>query len=837
VFDGVSHKDLYEQTASNLIDAIRDGENACLIAYGQTGTGKTYTMFGDCKTTSSSDNHIPEKEGIVQYFIRELMGGIRSQSEGSQKCTDGDDDDDVLLKEFPPVVMCSYVEIYQDKFRDLLASSDDEGAVTAGRFKVSSPKESRGRMNAGAVGGVFMSGAYWERCHEEGDVLNILNVGNQARSTSATNLNSASSRSHAIFTIKLLYPGCEPQYVHFVDLAGSELASKTNALGQTMQEAKTINKSLSALGNVVRAVTQGRSHVPYRDSKLTYFLQDAIGGSSVTSIILTVSPMASDSSETMSTIRFGHRAKKVTNKKQSGDCDKDDCMQHSTIMAASSALRIEDHFGDNAGNTKDHVVGNCFDDVVDEGEKSFPDSESVSSFEMAAETTIVPSEPSPSNGSVNRESPFFESPEASLRASMLDSSIFSLELDSVSSNNNASTTLIQPEHPSTGSVPSERYPFNSPLSGSSTANSAFMSKKSNMHILHNSSFGKSNDLYEVCSTPNPSATGGKKTHAAREDNNGSAIAKLTHNPDSYVNVGRQLFDSSSESPPQNQNSGLTHPGSWVQPKVANSSLKKKFSRAAGFLGALVFLISAIQNINRDGEGDVGSELDYCPASAQFPLTRYDSYTENATNIHTSIRNSTEVYTEKDQNPYTASMEKSQRDTREILAIALVTVAIVIFSSTLLVTYGKKKQYNTQGSEEDGVNVSDDVVLNSLTKPILKDILRKKNMKVSGTKQVLIDRLRGSVTSSSFKTPTPRKKSRTEWNEDLSGLTVSMLKTRLREKGLKVSGAKADLFLRLKLADDSNDLTKSELKDMLSKKGLKVSGKKTDLANRLVEANF
>ena len=132
-------------------------------------------------------------------------------------------------------------------------------------------------------------------------------------------MNEESSRSHTIFQVKLTQKHMETEVIKrsnlfLVDLAGSEKVDKTGAQGQTLEEAKKINSSLSALGNVINALTDGKStHIPYRDSKLTRILQESIGGNSRTSLIINCSPSSFNELETLSTLRFGTRAKSIKN--------------------------------------------------------------------------------------------------------------------------------------------------------------------------------------------------------------------------------------------------------------------------------------------------------------------------------------------------------------------------------------------------------------------------------------------------------------------------------------------------------------------------------------------
>jgi kinesin family protein 5 len=200
-------------------------------------------------------------------------------------------------------VKVSYMEIYMEKIRDLLAPMNDNLPI----------HEDKAR-------GVYVKGLLevYTSCTEE--VYQVLEQGGHARATSSTNMNAESSRSHSIFVVTVTQKNMETGsaksgQLFLVDLAGSEKVGKTGASGQTLEEAKKINKSLSTLGMVINALTDGKStHVPYRDSKLTRILQESLGGNSRTTLIINCSPSAYNDAETLSTLRFGMRAKSIKNK-------------------------------------------------------------------------------------------------------------------------------------------------------------------------------------------------------------------------------------------------------------------------------------------------------------------------------------------------------------------------------------------------------------------------------------------------------------------------------------------------------------------------------------------
>lgn len=279
VFDvGSSQEEVFDHTAKHLITEVFGGYNATIFAYGQTGTGKTHTMMGEVKT--------PQK-GIIPRLVESIFNGIEEAP---------------LDIEF--TVKLSYIEIYNEKVRDLLATA---------------PGKDNLRIREGAKG-VWIEDVTESYVGTNEQVLDIMNQGQSARSIAATNMNAESSRSHSVFILTLGQRNTKTESkkaskLILVDLAGSEKIAKTGAEGKTLKEAQHINKSLSALGNVINALTSaGKKHVPYRDSKLTRLLSDSLGGNSKTTLIVTCSPCGDNIEESVSTLRFGTRAKSIKNK-------------------------------------------------------------------------------------------------------------------------------------------------------------------------------------------------------------------------------------------------------------------------------------------------------------------------------------------------------------------------------------------------------------------------------------------------------------------------------------------------------------------------------------------
>lgn len=285
-------QDLYEESVRPLIDSVLAGFNGTIFAYGQTGTGKTYTMQGAWLE--------PEKRGVIPNAFDHIFTHIsRSQSD----------------KQY--LVRASYLEIYLEEVRDLL---DPNHANT------------RLELRESPDTGVYVRDLTSCVCKSIKEIEEVMNMGNQARAVGATDMNEHSSRSHALFliTVECSQPGPDGRkhirvgHLNLVDLAGSERQAKTGVQGERLKEAAKINLSLSALGNVISALADGRSgHVPYRDSKLTRLLQDSLGGNAKTVMVATLGPASQHYDETLTTLRYANRAKNIQNQPRVNEDPKD----------------------------------------------------------------------------------------------------------------------------------------------------------------------------------------------------------------------------------------------------------------------------------------------------------------------------------------------------------------------------------------------------------------------------------------------------------------------------------------------------------------------------------
>ncbi|KAH9951940.1 kinesin heavy chain [Amylocystis lapponica] len=275
---GTKQQEVFDYGVKDIVKDVLDGYNGTIFAYGQTGSGKTFTMMG-------ADIDSPDLRGLIPRITEQIFQSIIES--------------DAHLEY---VVKVSYMEIYLERIRDLLAPQNDNLQVHEEKSK-----------------GVYVKNLSDYYVSSAREVYEVMRQGGAARVVSSTNMNAESSRSHSIFLITIQQRNTEngaqkTGNLYLVDLAGSEKVGKTGASGQTLEEAKKINKSLSALGMVINALTDSKAkHVPYRDSKLTRILQESLGGNSRTTLIINCSPASYNEAETLSTLRFGIRAKSIKN--------------------------------------------------------------------------------------------------------------------------------------------------------------------------------------------------------------------------------------------------------------------------------------------------------------------------------------------------------------------------------------------------------------------------------------------------------------------------------------------------------------------------------------------
>jgi len=310
-----NQKFIYDSCVKDLVEGCFKGYNATVLAYGQTGSGKTYTMG----TSFETGNEV--EVGVIPRALHHLFNGIeqRKQCDGEHKSVSSDFE-----------VSVQFMELYNEDVIDLFDTAR------------SADSKSKIRIHEDAHGNIVTTGMTSRSVCSPDEALKLLHDGALNRTTASTQMNSQSSRSHAIFSVhikqtKMVSLNKEMQgnalgtgekmpedeletlsaKLHFTDLAGSERLKRTGATGDRLKEGVSINSGLLALGNVISALgdtSKKVTHVPYRDSKLTRILQDSLGGNSQTLMIACISPSDRDFMETLSTLKYANRARNIKNK-------------------------------------------------------------------------------------------------------------------------------------------------------------------------------------------------------------------------------------------------------------------------------------------------------------------------------------------------------------------------------------------------------------------------------------------------------------------------------------------------------------------------------------------
>ncbi|XP_001629592.2 kinesin-like protein KIF17 isoform X2 [Nematostella vectensis] len=294
-FDGAyfidsTTENIYNDICFPLVEGVLEGYNGTVFAYGQTGCGKSFSMMGITDP--------PTQRGIIPRAFEHIFESINVA------------DDSKFL------VHASYLEIYNEEIRDLLGK-DHKAKLDL--------KEHPDK-------GVYVKDLTMIPVNCVSEIEHVMDLGSKNRSVGATLMNADSSRSHSIFSINLEILDDDSEgnehiragKLNLVDLAGSERQSKTGATGGRLKEATKINLSLSALGNVISALVDGKAkHIPYRDSKLTRLLQDSLGGNTKTLMVACLSPADNNYDETLSTLRYANRAKNIKNKPKINEDPKD----------------------------------------------------------------------------------------------------------------------------------------------------------------------------------------------------------------------------------------------------------------------------------------------------------------------------------------------------------------------------------------------------------------------------------------------------------------------------------------------------------------------------------
>ncbi|XP_057962077.1 kinesin-like protein KIN-14E [Malania oleifera] len=286
VFDGnATQEDVFEDTRY-LVQSAVDGYNVCIFAYGQTGSGKTFTIYG------SESN-----PGLTPRATAELFKILRRDS-----------------NKFSFSLKVCMVELYQDTLVDLLLPKN------AKRLKLDIKKDSKGM--------VFVENVNVASVSTFDELKTIIQRGSEQRHTSGTQMNEESSRSHLILSIVIESTNLQTQCVargklSFVDLAGSERVKKSGSSGSQLKEAQSINKSLSALGDVISALSAGSQHIPYRNHKLTMLMSDSLGGNAKTLMFVNVSPAEANLDETCNSLMYASRVRSIVNDPSKNICSKE----------------------------------------------------------------------------------------------------------------------------------------------------------------------------------------------------------------------------------------------------------------------------------------------------------------------------------------------------------------------------------------------------------------------------------------------------------------------------------------------------------------------------------
>jgi len=257
------------EDCKDLVVSVLDGYNVCVFAYGQTGSGKTFTMEGP-----------KENPGLYSRTLKRLF------------------DEAIKTTDIQYSMSTTLLEIYNDDLRDLLDPSERQLKIVHGEFGMEVPDLKRVEVDSEAA------------------VMDCLNRGARNRSTATTKMNDKSSRSHLVLSLYVKAKNILTNVdymgkLHLIDLAGSERVKQSGVVGDRLKEAQSINQSLSALGNCISARANKTQHVPYRDSTLTFLLQDSLEKNSKTLMFVQVSPTSSNAGESVCSLKFAERVRKV----------------------------------------------------------------------------------------------------------------------------------------------------------------------------------------------------------------------------------------------------------------------------------------------------------------------------------------------------------------------------------------------------------------------------------------------------------------------------------------------------------------------------------------------
>eukprot|EP00944_MAST-04C_sp_MAST-4C-sp1_P005780 g5780.t1 len=306
-----TNEEVYESLCKPILDSAFSGVHGAVLCYGQTGAGKTYTMFGEeqrpetSETKHEKDTNDVGDLGIVPRMLSELFQKISLAGKDTYQFD----------------VRMTILEIYQDKIYDLISGSKKCCTLIGGANNTPGSKKNK-YVSKIKRAGISVDGATEVEISYASTALKIIKNAAKNRITHETKMNSQSSRSHCVVIISiaksnLLLRTTTLGQLYLVDLAGSEKVSKTGAMGMRLDEAKRINKSLLTLGIVIDKLIKKSRHVPYRDSNLTRLLQNCLGGNSRCALCVNISPSSWHYGESMSTLYFGCRTRSIKNKPKS----------------------------------------------------------------------------------------------------------------------------------------------------------------------------------------------------------------------------------------------------------------------------------------------------------------------------------------------------------------------------------------------------------------------------------------------------------------------------------------------------------------------------------------
>ncbi len=285
----VTQQRVFEEI-SQLVQSVLDGYNCCIFAYGQTGSGKTYTMEGPGLDADLPMPELNELRGMIPRAVEQIFASAQTLRE----------------KGWEYEMEASYLEIYMEQIYDLLASSSNSNSNNCGKKE----EEIKYEIKADAKGMMSVSNLTCVKVRSPHQVYDLLRRAGKNRSVGLTNMNHRSSRSHAVFQLKLVGTNTITSeavngILNLIDLAGSErIAQSGSTSGARLKETQFINKSLSHLGDVIAALAEKKPHIPYRNSSLTHLLQNSLGGNSKSLMFVNISPRLSDINETICSLRF-----------------------------------------------------------------------------------------------------------------------------------------------------------------------------------------------------------------------------------------------------------------------------------------------------------------------------------------------------------------------------------------------------------------------------------------------------------------------------------------------------------------------------------------------------